>query len=121
MNEEMRRLADNDFDAPTFSRLNRRFHFMLYEHCPHRHLRDLIEAEWDRLDAIGRSGFAFAPQRAHVSVAEHEEILDLISARADDAELETKARLHKLHTIDAVLATHTPAGTQAHEATGGST
>jgi hypothetical protein len=39
------------------------------------------------------------PYRGSQSVAEHAELIDLIAAAAPAAELEAKAREHKLHTV----------------------
>lgn len=105
INDEMRLLAGTNFDPFVFADLNRRFHTVLISACPHQHLLDLIETEWDRLDSIRRSAFMFASKRSQGSVAEHDELIMMISTGSDGAEIELKARLHKLHTIDAVLAT----------------
>lgn len=101
INREMRE-ALADFDPLGFSRLNRQFHTMIVHRAGDRHLIDLLDNEWSRLDVIRRSAFTHAPGRAVESVAEHEALLDLLEARADFDQIEVAARRHKLNTLDAV-------------------
>jgi DNA-binding GntR family transcriptional regulator len=67
-------------DPLEFTRLNREFHFSLVARCPNQRLIGLLQAEWTRLDTIRRSVFAYAPERAAQSVAEHEEMIRLTQA-----------------------------------------
>ena len=60
-----------------------------------------LPANSPRLDAIRRSVFLFVPGRSIYSVAEHDEILDLIAAAASADQIEQAARAHKLRTAEA--------------------
>jgi len=91
-----------DLNALQFSELNREFHFAIYDRCPNQHIRSLLEAQWSRLDTIRRSVFLFVPGRSTYSVAEHDEILDLIADGAPVEQIEHAARAHKLRTAEAV-------------------
>ena len=90
-----------DLNALQFSELNREFHFAIYDRCPNQHIRGLLEAQWSRLDTIRRSVFLFVPGRSTYSVAEHDEILDLIADGAAPEAIEQAARAHKLRTAEA--------------------
>jgi DNA-binding GntR family transcriptional regulator len=79
INERMR-ASLGDLDPVQFSALNREFHFAIYDRCPNRHIRSLLEAQWSRLAAIRRSVFLLDHGRSTSSVAEPDEILDLIAA-----------------------------------------
>jgi DNA-binding GntR family transcriptional regulator len=95
------------FDPARFTKLNREFHFILYESCGDAHLYGLIASEWGRLDMIRRAGAAFshAPGRARASVVEHEALLNLLTADGRTFEaVEAAARQHKLNTLQAVYA-----------------
>ncbi|MEV4217551.1 GntR family transcriptional regulator [Nonomuraea sp. NPDC049725] len=98
--------ALEEFDPPSFTALNREFHFSIYQHCPDEHLRALLEAEWARLDHMRRSSFGHVPGRARRSVEEHEHLLDLIAAGAPGAEIERVACAHKIATADALHNAH---------------
>jgi DNA-binding GntR family transcriptional regulator len=97
INDRMR-ASLTDLNPIQFSALNREFHFAIYDRCPNQHIRGLLEAQWSRLDAIRRSIFLFAPGRSTSSVAEHDEILDLIAEGATAERIEQAARVHKLRT-----------------------
>lgn len=101
INDRMRASLD-DLDPIRFSTLNREFHFTIYERCPNQHIRGLLETQWARLDTIRRSVFLYVPGRSRSSVAEHAELLDLITAGAPAERIEQVARAHKLHTSAAV-------------------
>jgi DNA-binding GntR family transcriptional regulator len=100
INSRMRKQLD-PLDPLEFGRLNRQFHVMILERCPNDHLRAIAHMEHERLDAMRRSLFHVMPQRACLSVDEHDEILDLIEDKAPPVEIEIAAREHKLHLIDA--------------------
>jgi DNA-binding GntR family transcriptional regulator len=101
--------ALEQFDPASFTALNRRFHFSIYQHCPDEHLGAVLESEWARLDHMRRSTFSWVPGRARRSVEEHELILDLIAAGAEPHELERVACAHKIATAEALhLARITP-------------
>lgn len=95
----------DDFDPLLFTRLNREFHSVLYEPCPNPHLVDLVHRGWTRLHGLLDSTFAFVPGRAHQSVQEHAEIVDLIRRGADPLEIEMAARQHRWRTMNAYLET----------------
>lgn len=108
INERMRALLGG-FDDHAFTELNRQFHAVLYAPCPNPHLLDLVHRGWTRLAGIRDSTFGLAPGRAAHSVAEHEQILDLIGSGADPLSIEIAVREHRWNTLDAVLlARHTP-------------
>jgi DNA-binding GntR family transcriptional regulator len=101
MNREMAE-ALADFDPMRFSQLNKQFHTAICHHSSDQHLNALLDTEWARLDLIRRSAFTHAPGRAVQSVAEHDQLLDLLEAHADPNEIEAAAQRHKLNTLDAV-------------------
>lgn len=98
-NDQMRSLASGNFDPRAFTDLNQRFHQQLCEPCPNRHLKHLLDTEWDRVAIIRRNTFAFEPVRSQTSVGEHDRIVELIRSGAAAAEIETAARKHKLRTL----------------------
>jgi DNA-binding GntR family transcriptional regulator len=102
VNERLRSLLD-DFDAPAFTALNLRFHALLFEPCGNPHIVDLVHRGWTRLSGLRSSTFAFVPERAHESIAEHENILRLIASGADPLEIELAARNHRWATMQAFL------------------
>lgn len=105
MNERLRRLLD-DFDPHLFTVVNQQFHTVLFEPCPNPHILDLVHRGWTRMQGLRDSTFAFVPGRAHESVQEHVEILDLIRSGADPLEIEMAARQHRWRTMNAYLADH---------------
>jgi len=112
VNQNMARALE-DFDPVRFTRLNREFHFILYEHCGDAHLHSLITNEWGRLDVIGRSSFALVPGRARASVAEHEALLNLLSDSRNFGAVEAAARQHKLNSLQAAYVHEASAGSAA--------
>ena len=102
VNDRMSRLLDH-FDAHAFTELNRQFHTVLFEPCPNPHLLDLVHRGWARLSGIRDSTFAYVPGRAHHSVDEHAQILELIREGAEPLEIELAARNHRWRTRDAFL------------------
>ncbi|MFT4306886.1 MAG: GntR family transcriptional regulator [Microbacterium sp.] len=107
VNDRLTAVLD-DFDPHEFTRLNQRFHAVLYEPCPNPHLLDLVHRGWGRLANLRDTAFAFVPGRARHSVAEHVEILDLIRSGAEPIEIELAARNHRWRTMDAFLAARHP-------------
>jgi DNA-binding GntR family transcriptional regulator len=89
------------FDASGFSRLNRQFHFAIYERCPNPFLVDLLRDTCDRLDAIRRTVFGYIPFRGWASIEEHRDLVAMLAKGAPAAEIERAAREHKLHTVEA--------------------
>ncbi|MBL0888334.1 GntR family transcriptional regulator [Myceligenerans indicum] len=90
------------FDPGRFGALNREFHQLLYSRCDDDRLRDLVDAEWTRLELIRRSAFWYAPGRAQASIAEHEGLVDLVEGGAAPDVIETAARRHELNTVAAI-------------------
>lgn len=107
INKQMITLLD-DFDPRAFTSLNRQFHGVIFEHCANPRLLELVRQEWGRLGHLRTSTFAFVPERAGDSVAEHEQLLVLIEQGADPAEIERAARSHRSSTLDAYLAHEHP-------------
>ncbi|MCF6136748.1 GntR family transcriptional regulator [Pseudalkalibacillus berkeleyi] len=91
--------ALEDLDFTTFGSQNRAFHALTYEYCDNQYLVENIRSTWKRLDSIRRSGSAFMPVRAKESVREHEEIIRLLSTRAEAHVIEEYVRDHKLNTV----------------------
>lgn len=100
LNDRMRGLLEH-FDPDEFTALNHEFHNALHLQCPNPHLGELVQREWTRLSRLRRSIFAFVPDRAPESVAEHDEILRLIRTDADPVDVELAVRRHRRRTIEA--------------------
>jgi DNA-binding GntR family transcriptional regulator len=103
VNEEMVNCLD-DFNPHRFTELNREFHSVLFEECPNPHILDLVHRGWNRMNVLRDSTFSFVPGRARQSVAEHEQLLQLLERGADPLEIELAARAHRTATLDAMLA-----------------
>ncbi len=103
VNGELRRTL-HDFDPHRFTELNREFHAALFEACPNPHVLELVDRGWNRMKVLRDSSFSFVPGRARESVAEHDEIVELIASGADATTVELAARRHRTATLDAVLA-----------------
>jgi len=111
INDRMRVLLE-DLDPHEFTRLNQEFHSVLFEPCPNPHILDLVHRGWNRMANLRDSSFAFVPSRAHHSVEEHAEIIDLIRSGVDPLEIELAARNHRWRTMDAFIAArHTDSAT----------
>ncbi|WP_158883237.1 GntR family transcriptional regulator [Amycolatopsis anabasis] len=102
INDRMRATL-RDFDPLTFTRLNHDFHETLYLPCPNPRLAELVRRGWSRLATIRESTFSFVPERAEASVAEHDQLLELIRTGAGPEWIEHRARSHRTATIDAFL------------------
>lgn len=114
VNERMRRLLDA-FDSTRFTRLNQEFHAALYTRCPNPHLLELVGRGWAHLAALRESTFAFVPDRASASVAEHDGLLALLAAGAAPLEIELAARNHRWRTMDELLRARHPERTLGEE------
>lgn len=90
-------------DPAQFTRLNRRFHGVLYSACPNRHILSILEREWALLDTTRRSAFTFIPERAAESVREHNELLDMIEDGRPIDDIERFARDHRMSTARKLL------------------
>ncbi|MBV9231833.1 MAG: GntR family transcriptional regulator [Chloroflexi bacterium] len=90
-------------DLHTFSRLNKEFHFFIYERCPNGYLVKLLRETWDRLGVRGHTDFSYIPQRARESIKEHEQFLSAVEQQMSGSEIEQMVREHKLRTRAAYL------------------
>lgn len=86
----------DELDPAAFSENNRALHTRLYSRCSNARIRALVEAEWDRLASTRRSSFAFAPERAAESVAEHGQLLAAIEGGAPAEQIERLVRDHRM-------------------------
>lgn len=102
INEQMRLGLHDFFDPTSFSALNMEFHKALYESCPNDQLLDMVRRSWGRLATLRDSIFSFVPERAPHSVAEHEEIVDLIASGAEQSKIERAVRAHRDSTVGAL-------------------
>jgi DNA-binding GntR family transcriptional regulator len=93
-----------DLNPHRFTALNLEFHSILFENCPNPHILDLVHRGWNRMKVLRDSTFSFVPGRARDSVAEHDNLLQLIESGADALTLELTARAHRTGTLDAFLA-----------------
>jgi DNA-binding GntR family transcriptional regulator len=96
--------AMESLDTLRFGRLNHRFHAVIIERCPNTALVELVHGVTRRLDAIRRTVFVQIPYRGAASVAEHRELVRLLSERAAPEEIEAAARRHKMHTVESFRA-----------------
>ncbi|TME08186.1 MAG: GntR family transcriptional regulator [Chloroflexi bacterium] len=88
-------------DLPAFSRLNKAFHFFIYDLCQNSYLVELLRETWDRLEVRGHTDFSYIPQRSWFSIEEHTQLLDMIERHASQDEIEQMVREHKLRTYEA--------------------
>ena len=102
VNDRMRN-ALTRLDPAQFTRLNRRFHNILYSACPNRHILSILEREWALLSTTRRSSFVFIPERAAESVQEHDDLLDMIEDGRGIDEIERFARDHRMQTARRLL------------------
>lgn len=93
----------SDLDPLRFTELNRQFHGILFARCPNPHILELVERGWDRLRTLRSSTFSYIPDRTHASVAEHDELLNLIESGAGPDAVEHAARAHRSATLNAYL------------------
>lgn len=98
INDRMVEAMDR-LDALGFARLNQEFHKLIHERCPNTPLVNMLRDVSRRLDAIRRTVFIQIPYRGSASVAEHQELIELIANGAPSIEIETAAREHKLQTV----------------------
>jgi len=98
LNERMRTGLD-EFDPELHSELNQRFHQVLSAPCPNPDLLELVQHGWTKMSTLRSSVFAFVPDRAGISVIEHEEILAAIEDGAPAERIEFLTRRHRLTTL----------------------
>lgn len=106
-NDQMERLLKH-FDPRTFTLLNQQFHSALFQRCPNQQILDVVHRTWGSLAGLRDSTFSIVPDRAHHSVTEHRDIVDLIRRKADPQEIELAARQHRWRTLEAFLTRSTP-------------
>ena len=97
INQQMRDLLNN-FDPLEFTHLNKEFHQTLFSKCPNSRLVQLLFDEWENLEYFRVSTFRYVPHRAEQSVEEHDRLVALIEAQAEDFYIESQARNHRLTT-----------------------
>ena len=102
VNQRMRESLEH-FDPHRFTKLNEDFHTVLFTRCPNDQIVDLVLRSWGRMRMLRDSTFSFVPGRAVDSVAEHDQIVDLIEKGADPMQIELAARRHRTATLDAFL------------------
>jgi len=107
LNAELTACLDN-FEPSRFTALNRDFHRVLLGTCPNPQVLDLVNRGWNRLAGLRTSTFSFVPGRAHESVREHQNILDLFDRNAPAGEIELAVREHRLTTLETFLAWRHP-------------
>jgi len=96
-----------DLDPRVFRAMNQELHRVLYSRCPNPRLLEIVAAEWARL-GHQRGSAEIAPGRAHVAVAEHERLIDLVAQGAPAARIEQAARNHRTGSVSADLAARHP-------------
>jgi DNA-binding GntR family transcriptional regulator len=111
VNDRMRALLDA-LDPTAFTKLNQEFHQLLYLPCPNPKLIELVRKGWSELATIRDSTFSFIPERARASVAEHDQLLELIRVGAGAEWIEHCARAHRTATVDAFLRRETESNPQ---------
>jgi DNA-binding GntR family transcriptional regulator len=99
-------------DPLAFSALNRALHATIITRCANAYLVELLGQTYTRLDRLRSTMFAYLPERAAHSIAEHARLLDLLET-GDVEETERYARWHKLQTVEAYRAVHQGAPTLA--------
>lgn len=102
VNQRMRDSLEH-FDPHRFTELNEDFHTVLFTRCPNDQIVDLVRRGWSRLRMLRDSTFSFVPGRAVDSVAEHDQIVELVESGADPMEIEIMARRHRTATLEAFL------------------
>jgi DNA-binding GntR family transcriptional regulator len=95
--------AMQQFDLLRFSESNRTFHRAIYARCPNPVLVERICETQAQLDAMRGTLFPSVPQRGAESIAEHIKLVELLEAHASFQEIETYAREHKLHFLEAAM------------------
>lgn len=106
MTAEMDEIAQAG-DILRFSKLNRRLHATIVTRCANTYLLELLEQTYLRLDRIRSTMFAYLPQRAKASAAEHARLIDLLES-GDSEAVEQYARWHKLQAVEAYRANREP-------------
>jgi DNA-binding GntR family transcriptional regulator len=93
-------VAMERLDVLAFGRHNHEFHEIIHSRCPNQPLVETVRDVGRRLDAIRRTVFTHIPYRGAESVAEHRELIELLSVGARPGRIERAARAHKLKTVE---------------------
>src|SRR5438128_2727742 len=75
INASMQR-ALQSADIPAFSRVNKEFHFFIYDRCQNSYLVEMLRETWDRLEVRGDTDFSYIPHRISHSIDEHSQLLE---------------------------------------------
>lgn len=98
-NQDMK-LAIKQKSPEKLGMLNKKFHLRIYRAAPYLHLYKLISDLWEKAERT-RSVFAYVPERAAASVAEHSKIIEAL--RAKDLRLAEKlVKQQKSRTMKAL-------------------
>ncbi|HEX8968688.1 MAG TPA: GntR family transcriptional regulator [Chloroflexota bacterium] len=95
--------AMQEFDLLRFSDSNRAFHRVIYTRCPNPVLVERISETQAQLDAMRGTLFPSVPQRGADSIAEHLRLIELLERGASFQEIDSYAREHKLHFLQAAV------------------
>jgi len=88
----------SDFDSKVFSTINRRFHDSLLDACPNPELAAYAKAQHARLANVRDDSLAFTFEGAKNSIAEHEQLINLIRSDRDPLDIERLMRAHRMRT-----------------------
>ncbi|MUV38991.1 HTH-type transcriptional repressor RspR [Lentibacillus sp. JNUCC-1] len=92
--------ALEDFDILRYATLNSDFHQLITDACGNPYLIRLIRDTWQRLDSIRGPGSMMYSGRVKESVAEHQQLINMLETNASPNEIEQLARHHKLRTAE---------------------
>lgn len=95
--------ALEDFDFDKADELNFKFHTIIHERCGNSYLIDKIKQTWQRRSSQVRGEYSLVPQRAKISIKEHEELIRLFREKAPAEVIEKSIRQHQQAMLDAVL------------------
>jgi len=101
INDAIKKAVD-EYDFDQIGDLNLKFHTVIHERCGNSYLVDKLRQTWQRLAQIRKSGYSLVPQRAKISIKEHEELIQLFKEKASPKVVEASIRQHKQAMIDSV-------------------
>lgn len=93
-----RALEAHDYGA--FTRLNRQFHFLIYDAAGSYHLSNMVSGLWDLAERY-RYRYVYLKDQSHVIQAEHKAILDACHAR-DSKALREAIIYHMNQTLNGI-------------------
>lgn len=96
---QLMEVALEDFDIIQFSKLNAAFHRVICEQCNNTYLLETIQHTWNRIDSIRGTGSTLYSKRVKESIAEHNEIIELLGI-GDSDRLAELAKEHKIKTAE---------------------